>query len=263
MRPRTALAILLAASLMAGLLFPLIPATAQKAPAEPTVVAEDPEGDWGTDDTGAAPGGNQLGQDLVEASIGMADATTINFVIKLTSLPPIGGTPEFTRYLWDFTIDGNLVQLDGKFTNYSRGVCDPNSGACPPPRDPGMRPFFLRGNCRTENSVQVCDELAIIEATFDTAEATITIPVTLEQLQAKPGSIIGIGSTESVAGFGGGQIVATVSAYFSIGNLPHDDMVMTQTFTIPGGKKPKKKSKKGGRSPAPTASPQSPSPTAT
>ncbi len=224
-------------------------------------MAEDPAGDWGIEDQPVGPGGTPMSADLIEASIGMADATTVNFVIKLAALPPTGGTPEVTRYIWDFTVDGNLVELDGKFTNYSRGVCDPTSGACPPPRDPGMRPFFLRGNCRTEGNVQVCDELALIQATFDTTEATITIPVTIEQLQAKPGSVIGIGQSESGAGYGGGQIVASFAAFFSSGNMPHDDMVMTETFTIPGGKKPKKG--KGKRSPAPTASPQSPSPTAT
>lgn len=260
MRPRSALAIALAASLFASLLLSHVSAVAQNT-SEPTVVAEDATGDWGVEQSSIGPGGNIVAADLVEASIGMADPTTLNFIITVDALPPIGGVPEITRYIWDFTLDGDLIELDGKWTNYSRGVCDPTGGACPPPRDPGMQPFFVRGNCRTENMVQVCDELGIVQGEFDSGAGTITIPVPLELLQAKPGSVIGIGNTESVGGYGGGQIIATFSAFVSSGNMTHDDMAMTTTFTVPGGKKPKKT--KGKRSPTATASPTPPSPTST
>src|SRR3989337_2100767 len=58
----------------------------------PMVVGKDEAGDWGCN-AGAcdfAPLGAALGQDLVQASIGMADPKTINFIIGVDSLPPWG-----------------------------------------------------------------------------------------------------------------------------------------------------------------------------
>jgi hypothetical protein len=34
----------------------------------------------------------------------MGKKKTINFIIKVTSLPPAGGTPEATRYNWDLEV---------------------------------------------------------------------------------------------------------------------------------------------------------------
>jgi hypothetical protein len=224
------LLISLVAGVVAIALF--VPAGAAQAGKKsgPLVVGTDPEGDWGDGSNTAV--GDALGQDLVSATIGMADATTVNFVIGLKSLPPVGGTPEVSRYTWDFAVDGTHLELDGKFTNYSRGACDPTSGQCPPPRDPGLQPFILRGECRVEptpvTNLTICEELAKIQGVFDAAEATITIPVPIEALGAKPGSkIVGI------AGTFGGTVSAAPAAFVTSSNFPMDQMFTTKTFVLP------------------------------
>ena len=217
-----------AALLLGGLLAP-----AGAAPKGPVVVGTDAAGDWGAGvDANLAAAGAAAGMDLTEASIGMADAATVNFVIKVASLPAPGGTPEAARYTWDFTVNGKTFNLDGKFTNYSRGACDVLSGSCPPPRDPGMQPFQLKGDCAPDpnaTNVTVCKELAIVKATFDSAAGTITIPVTLALLKAKKGSKIGPGTGSLF----GGTVEAFPSAYLSSNSMPSDTLTATGTFTVP------------------------------
>lgn len=214
-------AVLVAAALVAPV------GTATAAP-KPTVVGTDPGDDWGSNAEAALnPLGGPLGQELVEASIGMADAKTVNFVIKVAMLPPTGGVPEFTRYNWDFAVNGTAYQLTGAFTDYARGVCNPlHTNSCPPPQDPGMQPFFLRqGPCTVPNE---CNVLAIAHATFDSASSTITIPVPLETIKAKPGAKISPGVTSL-----GGTVYAAPAAVVSYASLPNDTMVVTKTFVVP------------------------------
>jgi hypothetical protein len=202
---------------------------------KPLVVGKDPAGDWGeaaAPDPGAQPAfaalGDALGQDLTSASIGMKGKKTVTFIIGLKSLPPIGGTPEGSRYSWNFTVNGKAFELDGKFTNYSRGVCDPTAGSCPPPRNPGMQPFFLRGNCTQVQNLVTCEELALIQAQFNAAKATITIPVSLKLLKAKPGSKI-VGA----AGTFGSTISAAPAAFLTYGDFPMDHLNTLKTFKVP------------------------------
>ena len=208
------------------------PAAGAAKAAKPMVVGTDAATDWGTNvEPALQPVGQAMGQELVEAAIGMADKATVNFIIKTAFLPPSGGAPEVSRYVWSFTVDGEYRELDGKFTNYSRGACDPTSGQCPPPRDPGLQPFLLRGNCRTEQVI-ICDELGVVQATFDPAASTITIPVPLEMMGAKAGSKIGPGTSD-----GGylGSVFSTPTAFYSLGNFPHDGLTVLKTFKVPKG----------------------------
>jgi hypothetical protein len=221
-------------ALLAALVGPSGLAVAKgKKVAGPVVVATDVTGDWGAEvDPTIAPAADVLGQDLVEASIGMADASTVNFVIKVAALPPTGGIPEFSRFGWDFTVDGNAFAMSGGFTDYLRGVCYPlHAGTCPPPRDPGMQPFFIRqGACTVgADSLTNCTLVATVKATFDSAAGTITIPVPLAALKAKAGSKIGPGTNASF----GSTLYASPAAVISSANLPHDTMVATGTFTVP------------------------------
>ena len=194
----------------------------------PLVVGVDEAGDWGADPQ-IAPIGDALGQDLTEASITMADKTTVNFIIKVNSLPPSGGVPEASRYTWDFMVDGEFTELDGKFTNFTRGACDPTANSCPPPRNPGLQPFMLRGNCAAnEANVTTCEEIGIVTAVFDAAAATITIPVPLELMNAKPGSKIAPGTN-----IFGGSISAAPAAFVSSSGAPLDTLVVLKTFTVP------------------------------
>lgn len=220
---------LTAAAVAAAMVMPVGAAQAAKK-SGPVVVGTDAEDDWGDGSNTAV--GDALGQDLVSATIGLADAKTVNFVIGLKSLPPVGGAPEVSRYTWSFSVDGQALELDGKFTNYSRGACDPTAGSCPPPRDPGQQPFLLRGECTTQSTpamnLTLCQELAKIQAVFDAASATITIPVPLEALGAKPGSkIVGI------AGTFGGTISAAPAAFFTRSDFPMDQLFTTKTFVLP------------------------------
>ena len=202
------------------------------AKAKPLVVGTDPVGDWGSNaDPNLGPFGEPLGQDLVEASIGMADKKTINFIIKVSSLPPNGGLPEGTRYTWELMVDGNFAELDGKWSNYSRGACDPTSGTCPPPRDPGMQPFLIRGDCGDSGAnVVACKELGLVQGTFDTATGTITIPVPLALLKAKPGTKIEAG-TQAESTFSG--VSAMPSAFYSQASVPYDTLMPTKAFIVP------------------------------
>jgi hypothetical protein len=207
-----------------------------KKSAGPVVVATDSAGDWGANvDPQIAPAGDALGQDLVEASITMADAGTLNFIIKVNALPASGGIPEFGRYGWDFTVNGDAYAMSGAFTDYLRGACYPlHAGTCPPPRDPGQQPFFIRqGACTIgAESLENCTLVTTVKATFDSAAGTITIPVPLEALKAKPGSKIGPGSNASF----GATVYASPAAVISSNALPHDTMVATGTFVVPKGK---------------------------
>ena len=203
--------------------------------AKPVSVGTDAAGDWGQAvDPTLAPVGDALGQDLTGASIGY-DGKNLNFVIELNSLPPSGGVPELSRYTWDMNVDGKFVELDGKFTNYSRGACDPTAGTCPPPRDPGMQPFVVRANCTTSttgSNVTTCEEVGLVQATFDAAAGTITIPVPPALIKAKPGSKI----TPTMGDFNaliGGEIVTAPSAFFSNSAGPADGLIVTKTYTVP------------------------------
>ena len=222
---------LLAALALAALLVPSVSAKAKKA--GPMVVAKDDAADWGSNvDPTIAPVGGALGQELVEASISMADAKTVNFVIKVAGLPPTGGIPEFARYSWDFTVNGEAFGMSGNFTDYARGVCYPaHTNTCPPPKDPGQQPFYVRqGPCTIgTGGLGECNLVATAQAVFDTAEGTITIPVPAAAIGAKPGAKIGPGANSVF----GATIYASPAAVSANANAPHDTMVATGTYTVP------------------------------
>jgi hypothetical protein len=228
---------LLVLALVAAFIAPsgLAAAKGKKKPAGPLVVGTDPAGDWGTNvDPTIGPAGDALGQDLVEASIAMADAKTVNFIFKVNALPPSGGVPEVSRYNWDFNVNGEAFQLSGAFTEYARGVCNPNmTNGCPAggatPRDPGSAPFFIRqGSCLVGEE---CFDRGLFHGTFDSATGTITVPIPLEVIKAKPGSKIGP-SPSSL----GMSIYAAPAAFVSNAALPHDQLLVSGTFVVPKGK---------------------------
>jgi hypothetical protein len=192
-------------------------------------VGTDALGDWGGGGDAAAVG-HALGQDLLSAAIGMPSVEKVDFVIGVSFLPSPGGIPEASRYTWNFDVDKKPFELDGKFTNYSRGACDPTSGQCPPPRDPGPAPFLLRGDCTTgEGNVTLCKELARIQGTFDAAARTITVSVPAALLAVQPCSKIAGG-----ANLFGGSVSAVPSAFFSSSFMPLDTLAIGRTpFQVP------------------------------
>lgn len=239
MKRRSIITMLLTGLVVGSLVAGSAPASAGKGKkaSGPQLVGEDPSGDWGAGvDPTIAPVGDALGQDLTAASIAMNGTDKIDFIIQLNSLPPIGGMPEISRYTWDMNVDGEFVELDGKFTNFSRGACDPTAGTCPPPRDPGLYPFSVRGNCGVTPigtvNFTTCEELALVPGTFDAGARTITITVPLDALGAKPGSKI----TPGVNIFGG-SVSATPAAFVTNSAMPMDTMTLLKTFVVMSGKK--------------------------
>lgn len=214
------------------------------AHADAILVGEDVAGDWDSSTAStpeAAPLGSPLGQDLIGASIEVTEDTAI-FGIQLTELLPIGGTPELTRYSWNLDLKAgdtvlSSLDLDGKFTNVSRGTCDPTAGTCPPPRDPNTSlaaPFFLRGNCTTTDALPppsptpgtrltLCEEFAVVTATFDVATASISIPIPLSALteaaeQCSFEIAPGINNLQEADAF----LSAAPSAFLTYGAFPMD-----------------------------------------
>ncbi len=238
MKIRTALSLLLAAALIGGLVAPSGLAAKKKKKSGPVVVATDAADDWGSNvDGGLQPIGAAIGLELVEATIAPVDAKTVNFIIKVAGLPPSGGIPEFARYGWDFTVDGEAIAMSGAFTDYLRGICYPaHTNTCPPnpPSDPGMQPFYIRsGPCTVgAGGLGECNLLATVHATFDAAAGTITIPVPLEAIGAKPGSAIGPGANATF----GASLYATIATVTASPAAPHDVMTATGTFVVPKGK---------------------------
>ncbi|MDQ3879271.1 MAG: hypothetical protein M3290_13120 [Actinomycetota bacterium] len=234
-------ALAVAALALGALLIPSA-ASAKASATGPVTVGTDPAGDWGQ---AAAPDaslypvfaqlGDSLGQDLTGAAIAKTDAKTLTFTITVHSLPVNGGVPEVSRYGWDMSVDGKFVELDGKWTNYTRGACDPTSGQCPPPRDPGMQPFLVRGDCTTTSAgsnVTTCKELGIVHATFDASKGTISIPVPMDLIHAKPGSKIG-GMAGDFSSLLGGPVYAVPATFLSESLYPADAIAALKTYTVP------------------------------
>jgi hypothetical protein len=236
-KTRRSISVLLAA-MVGATLVQALPVQAAGVAGTYKTLGTDDEGDWGKDVDGNIAGvGNATGQDLIEAGIELADKETLNFIIKLKSLPSWGGMPETVRYTWEFAVDGEAFQLSGGFTEFVRGTCNPlSTNTCPPPRNPGQAPFFIRyGPCTVGSE---CFEAALVSAKFDPAEATITVPVPMEAIKAKTGSKITPG-----ASLFGGTIYAAPGLLVTQAALPHDTMLLTETYTVPGAKAKKKKKK--------------------
>ncbi len=232
MKLRRSQAAIAVATLVVGLVAPAGVAGAQKKPAKPVVVATDDPADWGANvDPTIAPAGTPLGMEILEAAIGLSDdKKAINFIITLAG-PSAGGIPELVRYGWEFTVDGNAFQLNGGRTELVRGMCNPltTDPACPPnvgdPVTLTNFPFFVRSGACTVGAECVVN--AVVNATFDVAANTITIPVPLEAVDAKLGSAIGP--------MGGlfGAIYAAPGALVTAAAVPHDAIAITKTIKLP------------------------------
>ena len=196
-----------------------------KAP-KATVLATDPADDWGAGAGVPAPIGDFLGQELVSASMS-GDSKTLNLIFGLNSLPPWGGIPESSRYNWDFTENGTAYQATGGFTEFLRGTCNPlHTGECPPPQATAPGTFFIRqGPCTVGAD---CFVVGRVVATFDPAEATVTVPIPLSVIKAKPGAKIGPASSTL-----GGGVYTAPAAMVSQAAFPNDQIMVLKTYTIP------------------------------
>ena len=135
-------------------------------------------------------------------------------------------------------MDGQQMVITGAFTEFIRGFCYPfhTQPACPPNAgDPAQAmdaPFFVRQ--RSCALGEECVVRAVVNSTFDPATGLIMVPVPLDAIDAKPGSKI----EPLTGGLYGGTIYAALGAPVStIGEAPHDTMVVTKSFVVPSGKK--------------------------
>jgi hypothetical protein len=193
------------------------------------VLGTDPAGDWGDGSQYQADVGASLGEDLTSAAISMGGERVIDFEIAVTELPAIGGWPEVSTYSWEFTVDGVPKWLVGKFSNYSRASCDAlySSSTCPPPRDPGTGPFSVR-DCAMSPFGKTCTEVGLVHATFDAATGRIVIPVPLEMLDARPGSVLA-----PAPYFFGGAIAAFPEQTEAYRTFPYDELRTRVRFMVP------------------------------
>jgi hypothetical protein len=233
--PRKFIAALFVAVLAASLMSPLTASAVDG----PTVVGTDAYGDWGGGGDNAVVG-HVAGQDLTSATIDLTPGNRVDFTIGVSYLPSPGGVPEASRYTWDMHLvhfdpstnsykDPKFLELDGKFTNYSRGACDPTAGSCPPPRDPGQQPFAVRGDCvANEQNVTTCKEIGLVKATFAPAAKTITIPVPTALMGLAPCSAIMAGPN-----IFGGSISAAPSAFVSSSGAPLDFLDVADYVQVP------------------------------
>lgn len=243
-------------AILTAMMLPLLglPAGAQEAddPRFPTAWHVMADGAAGTFGGGGQVGelGHELGADLLEARLRMPDLDHVEFQIELTNLPLVGGTPEVIRYTWDMLVDtGNgpkEAQLDGKFTNYSRGACDPTAGCDPSagsmPQDPGLQPFFWRGDLEptpigpvTFNAMR---NYATVQADFDVDEATITVLVPVEAISMLSG--VEFGDCSQIipgSGLNSGVVESSLAAWLTSSAFPNDTLLAVwegdPTFTAP------------------------------
>jgi hypothetical protein len=224
--------IALLSSLVGLMLVPGPQAVAAGKTAKPVTVATDDPADWGVNvEPTINPAGTPLGMELLGAQIGLAeDKKTVNFIIQLAG-PTAGGIPELVRYGWELTVDGNAYQLNGGRTELVRGMCNPlvTDPACPPNvGDPATLtnfPFFVRsGSCLAQEE---CKVHVVVNATYDSAAGTITIPVPMDAIGAKLGSVIGPNGGTF------GALYAAPGALVTTNSLPYDAIALTKTIKLP------------------------------
>lgn len=185
-----------------------------------TVVGTDPVGDFGGD-AALASAGDALSSDLVEARIAIASKRSLNFVIKVNKLNP--NAAHTTKYQWSFLVDDSAYSITKR--------CDPNA----PITCGGSDDFaFIIQKCEQSqvgsvNSVS-CSPVRDVDAVIDTAAGTLTVPVGLEDIGAKPGSII---SGDTSLGAALYAVPVTGPANVNGTSSPCDELNIGQLFTVP------------------------------
>ena len=90
---------------------------------------------------------------------------------------------------------------------------------------------MVRGNCTDNGGAAVtCEEIGLVQGTFDAGAGTITVPVPMELLGAKPGSVIAHG-VQAGSNFAG--VWAIPSAWASQADMPKDEMIITKSYVVP------------------------------
>lgn len=222
-------AMVLAGSLVLGIV-------GQAQAGKPVTVFEDATGDAGNTNTGALPGVDQGGFDLVSGSIAKV-GKNLEFTITNAVMPANGALPEGFRLLWHFSVDGE----EYRFTIKSGDVGKPDVIANEGTDRVGsvdMDGVFRLEQCKDEPAPAVltlinCRTVELLEGKIDTAAKTFTAVLPLASVKAKTGSIIAGGTTGASAS---DCQICWVPHYAERSLTPHttiDSASMATTYKVP------------------------------
>ena len=181
-------ALLVATGLMVGLI-----GHASAAPKAVTVF-EDAAGDA---DAGQGAGSSiPGGWDLTGGTIAKNGAN-LEFTVTHADMPPIGSAPEMSRFLWNFTVNGEPYRLTVKSADIGKPDAVGGQTSDRIGRADVTGHFRLEGECVTDSSLPLgrvnCPPLEYLEGSFDAASMSFTVIVPLASIKAKSGSLIGPG----------------------------------------------------------------------
>jgi hypothetical protein len=175
------------------MLFALI-GSANAAP-KPTQMFEDAAGDA---DAGQGAGASiPGGWDLIGGTV-VKNGANLEFTVSHADMPPIGSAPEMSRFLWNFTVDGEPYRLTVKSVDIGKPDAVGGQTSDRVGRADVTGHFRLEGECVTDASLPLqrvnCPPLEYLEGSFDAATMSFTVIVPLASIKAKTGSIIGPGA---------------------------------------------------------------------
>lgn len=173
-------------------------ALAGTSSAKPVKAFTDAPGDTGTPTTGALPGLDQGGFDLVEGSIDKVK-NNLEFTVKHAAMPASGSLPEGFRFLWHFSVDGHEYRFTVKSADI--GKPDPMSG---PNGQERVGQVYLDGLFRLEDfaegqtvatlTMPVYNVVGYLDGVWDPATASFKVILPLKTVKAKKGSVVAGGT---------------------------------------------------------------------
>jgi hypothetical protein len=138
------------------------------------------------------------GWDLLGGTI-IKKGKNLEFVVTHADMPPIGSGPEGTRFIWNFSVDGEPY----RFTVKSVDIGKPDVAGGQTTERVGRADvaghFRLEGECVTVTTgigFVNCPPLEYLEGSFDPAAKTFTIILPMASVKAKVGSIVGPGADQ-------------------------------------------------------------------
>ena len=165
------------------------------AQAKPVTLWEDAAGDASFQ---GAPG-SPAGWDLTSGTIEKKGADLL-FTVTHAEMPPVGSGPEATRFLWNFTVDGEPYRLTVKSVDIGKPDVAGGQTSDRIGRADVAGHFRLEGECVSTPaaggvSTVNCPPLAYLEGAFDAATMSFTVVVPLAEIKAKTGSLVGPGGS--------------------------------------------------------------------
>lgn len=206
------------------------------------VAGTDDRYDWGVNWTpGLQKVGELLGQDLLAAEIRpTADHLFFEFQVSLllSQYAGIGGWPDVSRYLWEMTVNGRMIAIDGLF----RPTAACAGGPCT------TSPFTVKADCKPtpDQLVVECNRLGSAVATFSLGppgKISVAVPRTL--IGANRDVVIGPVLTAFTEYIGGNVVALPATASYSDAFYPADYM-STRTVRIARPAKPRPSSARRG-----------------